>query len=119
VVIVSSIVDRVGFPASTAYSASKAAVRSFARTWAAELKDRNIRVNAVSPGPIDNPILDPNFKTKEEADATRASFGQRVPLGRIGRSEEVAAAVLFFASSDSSFSTGTDLAVDGGMTDLG
>lgn len=105
----------MGVPHYTTYGATKAAVRSFARSWAAELKDRGIRVNSLSPGPIETPLLDFQVKTKEEAEALRAEFSRQVPLGRIGRADEMAAAVLFLASDDSSYSTGTDLSVDGGI----
>lgn len=118
IVVVASVVQYLGFPGATVYSATKAAVRSFVRTWAAELKDRGIRVNSLSPGPIDTPILDGQHKSKEEADATKAGLAQMVPLGRLGRSEEIAAAALFLASSDSSYSTGIDLLSDGGMADI-
>lgn len=118
IVLVSSGLHLKGFPAHSAYSASKAAVRSFARTFAAELKDRGIRVNSLSPGAVDTPIIDSQFKTKEEADGARTMYGQMTPLGRIGKPEEMAAAALFLASDESSFSTGTDLIADGGITQL-
>jgi NAD(P)-dependent dehydrogenase (short-subunit alcohol dehydrogenase family) len=118
IVLVSSGLHLKGFPAHSTYSATKAAVRSFSRSWAAELKDRGIRVNTLSPGAVDTPIIDGQFKTKEEADGARAMFAQMTPLGRIGRAEEIAVAALFLASSDSSFSTGIDLVVDGGVTQL-
>jgi NAD(P)-dependent dehydrogenase (short-subunit alcohol dehydrogenase family) len=118
VVLVSSTLHLKGFPEHGTYSATKAAVRSFARTWAAELKDRGIRVNTLSPGAIDTPIIDSQFKTREEADGARAFFANFTPLGRIGRPEEMAAAVLFLASDDSSYSTGIDLVADGGISQL-
>jgi NAD(P)-dependent dehydrogenase (short-subunit alcohol dehydrogenase family) len=118
IVLVSSGLHLKGFPAHTTYSASKAAVRSFARTWAMELKDRGIRVNSLSPGAIDTPIIDGQFKTKEEADGARAMFAQITPLGRIGKPEEMAAAALFLAADESSFSTGIDLVADGGVTQV-
>ena len=118
IVVVASVVQYLGFPGASVYSATKAAVRSFVRTWAAELKGRGIRVNSLSPGPIDTPILDGQYKSKEEADAMKAGLTQMVPLGRLGRSEEIAAAALFLASSDSSYSTGIDLLSDGGMADI-
>jgi NAD(P)-dependent dehydrogenase (short-subunit alcohol dehydrogenase family) len=116
VVLVSSAVHLIGIPVFTAYAATKAALRSFTRSWAAELKDRGIRVNCLSPGGVDTPILDSQFKTKEEANAFRAAGDARVPLGRIGQPDEIAAAILFLASSDSSYSTGIDLIADGGIT---
>ncbi len=95
IVLISSGLHSKGFPEHAAYSATKAAVRSFARTWAAEFKDRGIRVNTLSPGPVDTPIIDRQFATKEEADATKALFARMNPLGRIGRPEEIATAALF------------------------
>jgi NAD(P)-dependent dehydrogenase (short-subunit alcohol dehydrogenase family) len=83
-----------------------------------ELKDRGIRVNTLSPGAIDTPIIDGQFKTKEEADGARTTFSQMTPLGRIGRADEMASAVLFLASDDSSYSTGIDLVADGGLTQV-
>jgi NAD(P)-dependent dehydrogenase (short-subunit alcohol dehydrogenase family) len=118
VVLVSSGLHLKGFPEHGTYAATKAAVRSFARTWAMELKDRGIRVNTLSPGAIDTPIIDGQFKTKEDADGARAFFAGMTPLGRIGRPEEMAAAILFLASDDSSFSTGIDLVADGGITQV-
>ena len=115
VVLLSSYVHALGVPSWSAYSASKAAMRSFARTWAADLKGRGIRVNTVSPGPIDTPIYEVLFKTKEAADAAREKIRQKVPMGRLGTSDEVASAVLFLASDDSSYTTGADLPLDGGI----
>jgi NAD(P)-dependent dehydrogenase (short-subunit alcohol dehydrogenase family) len=100
------------------YAATKAAIRSFARSMAAELKDRGIRVNTLSPGAIDTPIIDTQFKTKAEADGGREMFKQMTPLGRIGRPEEMAKAILFLGSDDSCYTTGADLAADGGITQL-
>jgi len=118
VIVISSIASVKGFPGYGTYSASKAAVRSFVRTWTAELKDRRIRVNTISPGPIDTPIMDTQADTKEGADAVRAGFAAAVPFGRLGRPEEIAAAALFVASDEASFIAGVDLPVDGGMTAL-
>lgn len=91
---------------------------SFARSFAADLKGRGIRVNDPSPGLIKTPIIEGQFATKEEADSFRAMFKQIRPLGRVGRPEEMAAAILFLASDDSSYSTGIDLVADGGITQL-
>jgi len=118
IVLVSSGLHLKGFPLHGTYAATKAALRSFARTWAMELKERGIRVNTLSPGPIDTPIIDGQFKTKAEADAARAMFAGITPLGRIGRAEEMANAVFFLASDESSYSTGIDLVADGGITQL-
>jgi NAD(P)-dependent dehydrogenase (short-subunit alcohol dehydrogenase family) len=114
VVLISSAVHLDGEPGTTVYSASKAAVRSFARTWASELKDRGIRVNTVSPGSTDTPIFD----ILANADAVRATVAATVPMGRLGRPEGIAAAVLFLAADDNRFTTGADLVVDGGRTQL-
>jgi NAD(P)-dependent dehydrogenase (short-subunit alcohol dehydrogenase family) len=118
VVLVSSGMHMKGIPAHSTYAATKAALRSFARTWAAELKGRGIRVNNLSPGAIDTPIIDGQFKTKEEADGARGFFASITPLGRIGRPEEMAAAALWLASDESSYSTGIDLVADGGLTQV-
>jgi NAD(P)-dependent dehydrogenase (short-subunit alcohol dehydrogenase family) len=115
IILIGSIAAFMGFPAHTAYSGTKAAVRSFARTWTAELKDRGIRVNTISPGPIDTPIIDSQSPTKEGADKIRADFINTIPLGRMGRAEEVANAAVFLGSDESSFVAGIDLVVDGGM----
>jgi NAD(P)-dependent dehydrogenase (short-subunit alcohol dehydrogenase family) len=93
------------------YAATKAAIRSYARTWANELKGRNIRVNAVSPGTIDTPGLD---GVVASVDGDKSRFVAGTPLGRIGRPDEVAAAVAFLASEQSSFFLGANLYVDGG-----
>jgi NAD(P)-dependent dehydrogenase (short-subunit alcohol dehydrogenase family) len=107
-----SITSVKGFPAFGVYSASKAAVRSFARTWLLELKERKIRVNVLSPGTIDTPILDP---LGPEA---KKQFASLIPRGEIGRPEEIATAALFLASSDSSFVNGIELFVDGGVASI-
>jgi NAD(P)-dependent dehydrogenase (short-subunit alcohol dehydrogenase family) len=118
IVLVSSSVHQMGVAGHSTYAATKAAIRSFARTWAAELKERGIRVNTVSPGPIETPMMDGLTATKELGKALRALFISMTPLGRIGLPEEIASAVLFLASSESSFSTGTDLIADGGITQV-
>jgi NAD(P)-dependent dehydrogenase (short-subunit alcohol dehydrogenase family) len=107
-----SIAGIKGFPAFSVYSASKAAVRSFARGWLVELKDRKIRVNVLSPGTIDTPSLDPLGPEAKEY------FKTLVPRGEIGRPEEIATAALFLASSDSSFVNGIELFVDGGTSQI-
>jgi len=118
IVLTASNAHYLGIPSFGPYSASKAAVRSFARTWAAEFKDRGIRVNTLSPGPIDTPIMGTSGLTPEEVEAFLAQTITSVPLGRMGRPEEMAKAALFLASSDSSFITGIDLVADGGMTQI-
>jgi NAD(P)-dependent dehydrogenase (short-subunit alcohol dehydrogenase family) len=116
IIVIGSIAAEMGFSAHSTYSATKAAVRSFVRTWTAELKLRGVRVNAISPGPIDTPIIDSQAATKEGADKIRSNFVSVIPLGRMGRAEEVANAALFLASDESSFVAGIDLVVDGGMS---
>jgi NAD(P)-dependent dehydrogenase (short-subunit alcohol dehydrogenase family) len=111
IILNSSIAGVKGFSGTTVYSASKAAVRSFARTWTAELKGR-IRVNVISPGTIDTAIFD---GTPQEM---RDSFVSIIPMGRIGKPHEIASAALFLASDDSSFVTGIDLFVDGGTAQV-
>ncbi|MFD5321003.1 SDR family NAD(P)-dependent oxidoreductase [Streptomyces sp. NPDC127098] len=105
-----------GVAAFGTYAASKAAIRSFARTWANELKDRGIRVNAISPGTIDTPGLD--AVVAGDAAVTKARFAAQVPLGRIGRPEDVANVVAFLASEQSGFILGANLYVDGGENQL-
>jgi NAD(P)-dependent dehydrogenase (short-subunit alcohol dehydrogenase family) len=107
-----SIASIKGFPSFGVYSASKAALRSFARTWLLELKDRRIRVNILSPGTIDTPALDPLG-----ADA-KQGFKALIPRGEMGRPEEIATVALFLASSDSSFVNGMELFVDGGTAQI-
>jgi NAD(P)-dependent dehydrogenase (short-subunit alcohol dehydrogenase family) len=118
VVLVGSGVHTKGFPFYVTYAATKAAMRSFVRSWAADFKDRGIRVNILSPGPVDTPIIEGQFKSKAEAEDMKAQFAQMVPLGRLGRAEEMASAILFLASDDSSYCTGIDLAADGGLTQI-
>jgi NAD(P)-dependent dehydrogenase (short-subunit alcohol dehydrogenase family) len=118
IILTASIVAVKGLPAHGVYGATKAAVRSFARTWTTELKERGIRVNSLSPGATDTPIIDGQFTSKEQAEAAKASFASATPMGRIGRPQELAAAALFLASDDSSFITGIDLQVDGGLVQV-
>ncbi|WP_347986095.1 SDR family oxidoreductase [Methylomonas sp. AM2-LC] len=118
VILNSSVVNTVGFEGFGVYAASKAAVRSFARTWTAELKARKIRVNVVSPGPIETPIFDKMGLSVEQIEAFGENISTQVPLGRFGRPDEIAQAVLFLASSDSSYVAGIDLYVDGGMVSV-
>ena len=118
IILTSSIVAVKGLAGHGVYGATKAAVRSFARTWTAELKDRGIRVNTLSPGATDTPIIDGQFTSKAQADAAKANFAEATPMRRIGRPEELAAAALFLASDESSFITGIDLQVDGGLVQV-
>ncbi len=107
-----------GIEAFSAYSASKAALRSFARTWTADLKARKIRVNVLSPGPIDTPIFGKTGLTPEQVEGFKSQIAAQVPLGRIGHVDEIALPALFLASNDSSFVAGTELFVDGGMAQV-
>jgi NAD(P)-dependent dehydrogenase (short-subunit alcohol dehydrogenase family) len=116
IILVSSCLSVKGFPGHSVYNATKAAIRSLVRTAAAELVGAGIRVNTLSPGPVDTPIIGIQCGSPEEADEFRKQAAGHVPLGRLGRPDELAAAALFLASDESSFSTGTDLVVDGGMT---
>jgi NAD(P)-dependent dehydrogenase (short-subunit alcohol dehydrogenase family) len=108
IILNGSIASIKGFQGFGVYSASKAAVRSFARTWLVELKDRGIRVNVISPGPIDTAIMEPL------GDEAKNYFKSQIPRGELGRPEEIATAALFLASSDSSFVNGAEIFVDGG-----
>ena len=114
IVLNSSVVNAKGYPATTVYSATKAAVRSLARTFAAELVDRGIRVNVVSPGPIETPILGRGGMPQAAQEQFAENIKARVPMKRFGTPEEVGHAVLFLASSEASYITGVDLKVDGG-----
>jgi len=119
IILTSSVSNVMGLPGFSAYAASKAAVRSFARAWTLELKDRKIRVNAMSPGPTDTPALEKTTGlTREQAQQAAAQFTSQIPMGRRAEPEEIAAAVTFLASDESSYVTGVDLAVDGGMAQV-
>jgi NAD(P)-dependent dehydrogenase (short-subunit alcohol dehydrogenase family) len=102
-------------PGTTAYTASKAALRSFAQTAAVELADRGIRVNTVSPGPVLTPIYEHLGLPAEMIDTRRAQLAAEVPLNRLGAPEEIAGVVAFLASDDASYITGTEIRVDGGI----
>jgi NAD(P)-dependent dehydrogenase (short-subunit alcohol dehydrogenase family) len=117
VILNASIVSIKGIPAFSVYSATKAAIRSFARTWTVDLKDRKIRVNVVSPGPIETPAIDRLAQTAG-GDQLKAGLISGVPMGRMGTSDEIAKAVSFLASDDASFITGIELFVDGGMAQI-
>ena len=119
IVLMSSIANVKGFPLFSLYAGTKAAVRSFARSWTSELAERNIRVNTISPGPIDTPLPSKLGLPEDALAATLEGFAAQVPLGRrLGHADEVAKAALFLASDDSSFVTGIDLAVDGGIAQV-
>jgi NAD(P)-dependent dehydrogenase (short-subunit alcohol dehydrogenase family) len=118
IVLTSSVVTSKGNPGSSVYSASKSAIRSLARTFAAELLPRGIRVNVVSPGPICTPILGKSGMPQSGVDAFEDAVKTRVPMKRLGTPEEVGHAVLFLASGEASYITGVDLNVDGGLGQL-
>jgi NAD(P)-dependent dehydrogenase (short-subunit alcohol dehydrogenase family) len=118
IILNASIVGSTGNPALSVYSATKAAVRSFARTWILDLKERKIRVNAISPGPINTPGLNGLAQTEGVGEQLKASLIASVPLGRFGTPDEIARAAVFLASDDSSFVTGTELFVDGGAAQI-
>jgi NAD(P)-dependent dehydrogenase (short-subunit alcohol dehydrogenase family) len=118
IILNASIVASKGAEASSVYSASKAAVRSFARCWTTDLKHRKIRVNVLSPGYTETPIFNKAGLTQERVDELKVSFAAAVPLGRMGRPDEVAKAAVFLASDDSSYVTGIELFVDGGMAQV-
>lgn len=118
IILNASIAGYKGTGAFSVYSATKAAVRSFARTWTTDLKDRKIRVNAISPGPIKTPIFAKMGIGQEQAAQFVEGISAQIPLGRMGESEEIASAVLFLASNESSFVTGVELTVDGGLAQV-
>jgi NAD(P)-dependent dehydrogenase (short-subunit alcohol dehydrogenase family) len=118
VILNASIAASKGLGANSVYSATKAAVRSFARVWTTDLKDRRIRVNAVSPGAIDTPGLRDLLAPAEAAGQSKIVISNVAPLSRFGTPEEIAKAVVFLASDDSSYITGTELFVDGGFAQV-
>jgi NAD(P)-dependent dehydrogenase (short-subunit alcohol dehydrogenase family) len=118
IILNASIVGSKGLAANSVYSATKAAVRSFARTWATDLKARRIRVNAVSPGTIDTPGLNDLLASSEVGEQRKKMIAGAVPLGRFGTADEIAKAVVFLASDDASYVTGIELFVDGGFAQV-
>ena len=118
IILNASIVGSKGLPSNSVYSATKAAVRSFARTWTTDLKDRRIRVNAVSPGSIDTPGLSGLLASSQTGQERKKMISSMTPLGRLGTPDEIAKAVVFLASDDSSYITGTELFVDGGFAQV-
>ena len=118
IILNASIVGSKGFSANSVYSATKAALRSFARTWTTDLKDRRIRVNAVSPGSTDTPGLSGLLASSEVGQQRLKMIANSVPLGRLGTPDEIAKAVVFLASDDSSYVTGIELFVDGGVAQV-
>ncbi|MBX9601020.1 MAG: SDR family oxidoreductase [Bryobacteraceae bacterium] len=118
IILTASIVSIKGTPAFSVYSATKAAVRSFARVWTNDLKDRQIRVNVLSPGPIETPGVDGLVQNAEDRRALYSQLAASVPLGRVGQPDEVAKAAVFLASGDSSYVAGIELFVDGGAAQV-
>src|SRR5437667_301477 len=118
IILNASVVGSKGFASNSVYSATKAAVRSFARTWTMDLKERRIRVNAVSPGPIDTPGLNELLASSATGQQRAKMIAATVPLGRLGRADEIAKAVAFLASDDSSYVTGIELFVHGGIAQV-
>jgi NAD(P)-dependent dehydrogenase (short-subunit alcohol dehydrogenase family) len=118
IILNASIVGSKGMSSNSVYAATKAAVRSFARTWTTDLKARHIRVNAISPGPIDTEGLRELFSSSQAGQERLKNISTTVPLGRLGVPDEIAKAALFLASDDSSFVTGIELFVDGGFAQV-
>jgi NAD(P)-dependent dehydrogenase (short-subunit alcohol dehydrogenase family) len=118
IILNASIVGSKGLPTNSVYSATKAAVRSFARTWTTDLKDRRIRVNAVSPGATDTPGARDLLASSEVGEQRKKMIATVTPLGRFGTPDEIAKAVVFLACDDSSYVTGIELFVDGGFAQV-
>jgi len=118
VILISSTVNEKGVPNHAAYAASKAAVRSLARSFSAELLDRKIRVNALTPGPVDTPVFESVSGSKEEAQAMADGMAAFTPAKRIAAPSEIAAAALYLASDESAYMIGAELLVDGGLRSL-
>lgn len=118
IILNASIGSSKGVEESSVYSATKAAVRSFARTWTVDLRHRKIRVNAISPGPIDTPIFSNLMQNEEQSEQFKKNIVNTVPMGRMGTPDEVAKVVSFLASDDSSYITGIELFVDGGLAQI-
>jgi len=118
IILNASVVGSKGLAANSVYSATKAAIRSFARTWTTDLKARKIRVNAISPGPIDTEGLRELVGSAQAGQDRLKSFSTVVPMGRLGNPDEIAKAAVFLASDDSSFVTGIELFVDGGFAQV-
>jgi NAD(P)-dependent dehydrogenase (short-subunit alcohol dehydrogenase family) len=113
IILTGSGIWQKGVPVYATYGATKAALRSFVRTWTAEFAAKGIRSNVISPGPIETPILEGQFGAN--TDAMKEKFKTMIPIGRIGKPEEIASAAVFLASDQSSYITGIDLPVDGGL----
>ena len=118
IILNASIVASKGLSSNSVYSATKAAIRSFARTWTTDLKSRRIRVNAISPGTIDTPGLNDLLASSEAGEQRKKMISTAIPLARLGKPDEIARAVVFLASDDASYITGTELFVDGGFAQV-
>ena len=118
IILTTSCLNQMGMPGMSIYAASKAAVRSLARSLSAELGDRNIRVNAISPGPIETPIYSKLGMSEEQLGQMASDLQQRIPMSRFGQPEEIAKAALFLASDDSSYMLGEEIVIDGGWSGL-
>ena len=118
IILTGSIGGSKGYEGSNVYGATKAAIRSFARSWTVDLKHRKIRVNVISPGVIDTPMTSSMIQTEELGEQLKTNLVSAVPLGRMGSPDEIAKAVSFLASDDSSYVTGIELFVDGGMAQI-
>jgi NAD(P)-dependent dehydrogenase (short-subunit alcohol dehydrogenase family) len=118
IILNASVVASKGLSSNSVYSATKAAIRSFARTWTTDLKSRSIRVNAISPGTIDTPGLNNLLASGEAGEQRKKMISTAIPLGRLGKPDEIAAAVVFLASDDGSYITGTELFIDGGFAQV-
>jgi NAD(P)-dependent dehydrogenase (short-subunit alcohol dehydrogenase family) len=118
IILVSSAMHYMGLPNHSAYAATKAALRSYSRTWAAEFSDSGIRANTLSPGVVDTPMLDSQATSPDGAAAIREGYTNLTPMHRLAQPEELANAALFLASDESSFMTGSDMVVDGGVSNV-
>ena len=118
IILTASVNSSKGFEGSSVYSATKAAIRAFARSWTVDLKHRKIRVNTISPGPIATPMVSGMVQSEEQAELFKTILVNNIPLARMGNPDEVAKAVSFLASDDSSFITGIELFVDGGLAQI-
>ncbi len=118
IILNASVVGSKGLSSNSVYSATKAAIRSFARTWTTDLKERRIRVNAISPGTIDTPGLNDLLASADTGKERVRMIQTSIPLARFGKPEEIAKAVVFLASDDASYITGTELFVDGGFAQV-
>ena len=118
IILNASIVASKGLSSNSVYSATKAAIRSFARTWTTDLKSRRIRVNAISPGTIDTPGLNNLLASGEAGEQRKKMISTAIPLGRLGKPDKIAGAVVFLASDDASYITGTELFIDGGFAQV-